>query len=107
MTTIDVPSSQKIHMIAFLTMHGWTPTYYADKWIKEGVNREMTWDEQSNQRYHPSLVVNLEEWDLESAFDYQKIENEKNKSVSKVNKTSKVKTKKRAQIISNLHSIFC
>jgi hypothetical protein len=70
MPSIDVPSIQDIHRIAYLTMHGWEPGY-RDVWEKHGVLRKLTDDEkQDNRRW--ANTHKAEEWDLESAYWRQK-----------------------------------
>ena len=72
---VHIPSTREIHMIAYLTLHGWEPHYDDVSWHKAGMVRNLTpeeeWAKESDD-YH--LQVNkpdLEVWSLEQAYNHE------------------------------------
>lgn len=61
---VHIPSTQEIHMIAYLTLHGWELSYEG-MWTKNGFTHEV-WDQDKDK------LVDTEKFNLEDAYWAQK-----------------------------------
>ena len=72
MPTFKIPTTEEIHQIAYVTIHGWKPT--DDYWEKPGVLRTLNDEEERENRNWNSTykVHHAERWTLESAYWHQR-----------------------------------
>lgn len=67
---IHIPTTNEIHMIAYLTLHGWELSFDERQWKKSGFNHEV-------MNYRIDQMVESDEFNLEDAYWAEKEAQEK------------------------------
>jgi hypothetical protein len=67
---VHIPTVEEIHMIAYLTVHGWVPDTRGI-WKKPGVLRKPSDDDEMRKRQRGRYDPPLEAWELSDAYYHQ------------------------------------